>query len=239
LNIEHWILDIPVFTAACPMPRRLTQWRLTPLFRRALLTALPLALILAAIAPALIARAVAKEELLPSGAKQRERDAPPNPLRDVSGDMSRVAKRLTQGETGDQTQDIEKAILEKLNGLVDQAEKQQQQQQSKSDPSQAPKPQPKESQPKPDSKKQEDEAKQKEAKQQPKPAQKQQESERPGIGPAGQGKATGQLTTDAAEWGNLPPAVRDQLLQTRGEGFPLKYRELLRRYYRELSKPRE
>jgi hypothetical protein len=39
--------------------------------------------------------------------------------------------------------------------------------------------------------------------------------------------------------GRCPPAIRDQLLQTQGEGFPLKYRELLRRYYRMLAKQKE
>ena len=62
---------------------------------------------------------------------------------------------------------------------------------------------------------------------------------RPGFGPGGKDGAKGQLHTDAEEWGNLPPAIRDQLLNIQGEGFPLKYRELLRRYYRELAKPRE
>ncbi len=69
--------------------------------------------------------------------------------------------------------------------------------------------------------------------------QQEQQAPRPGMGRPGQGEGTGELHTDAEEWGNLPPAIRDQLLQTQGEGFPLKYRELLRRYYRELAKPRD
>ncbi len=198
---------------------------------------LGLAALLLAAAPS----ALAKEELIPTDKKRRTEEGPPNPLREVSGDMKHVAGRIGKANTGDETQKQQNAILEKLQQLVEQAQKQQQQQQqSSSSKSQAKRRQQQQPQPKPDpkknQKKQQAKKKQQAAK---KKQQEQQRKNRPGLGRQGEGRGTGRLHTDAEEWGLLPPAVRDELLQTRGEGFPLKYRELLRRYYRELARPRE
>lgn len=191
--------------------------------------------LLLAIAPL----AAAKDELIPTDRKRRP-DEPPNPLREVSGDMGRVARRLTETKTADGTQDMQKAILEKLDDLVDEARKQEQKkQQQKSKSGQSKSRKPRQPQPKPHPKqagrKEPRPKQQKTAKKQRQP----QDRTRPGLGRPGQGHGSGGLHTDAEEWGILPPAIREQLLQTRGEGFPLKYRELLRRYYRELAKPRE
>ncbi len=185
--------------------------------------------------------ALAKEELIPTQPKSKERDAPPNPLRDVAGDMYTAGRLLKEANIGDTTQDIEKGILDKLEILIDAARKAQEQQ-SKGGQGEAKQRQEQKPQPKPDDadkkkKEQEELAKKQQLEKMQKEAQ--QKSNRPGIGKSSGGEATGPLQTDAEEWGKLPPAIRDQLLQTQGEGFPLKYRELLRRYYRMLAKQKE
>jgi len=179
----------------------------------------------------------AKEELIPTKPKTRERQGPPNPLHDVADDMDGVARRLKDAKTDDTTQDAQQAIVDKLDQLIEQAKQQSEKppQGGQGDSEKKQQQQKKEEQPKSaEQKKQQEEQAKKKAQ-----AEKQKQTERPGIGRAGSGTPEGALHTDAEEWGNLPPAIRDQLLQTQGEGFPLKYRELLRRYYRELSKPRE
>lgn len=190
--------------------------------------------LMALVILAALATAWAKDELIPTESKGGKRDKPPNPLTAVSEKMGAVARRIEQAKTGDETQDRQKAIFDKLGEMVEQARKQQQQsqqQQSQKRRPSPPKPQPK-AQPKPKQGAGKKKTEQKK-KSQPQPA------PRPGMGRPGSGTAEGRLHTDAEEWGALPPAIRDQLLQTRGEGFPLKYRELLRRYYRTLAKPRE
>jgi hypothetical protein len=183
----------------------------------------------------------AKEELIPTSPKSKEREAPPNPLRDVSGDMHTAGRLLQEAKTGDTTQEIEKAIVDKLEILIE-AARQQQEKESKGGEGEAKQRQEKKPQPKPDDaekKKAEEEARKQQLEKMKAQKEVKKPSDRPGIGKAGSGEATGPLQTDAEEWGKLPPAIRDQLLQTQGEGFPLKYRELLRRYYRMLSKQKE
>jgi len=177
----------------------------------------------------------AKEDILP-GKKARERSeaADENPLYDVAGDMDLAARRLKEAKTDDTTQDVQQTIIQKLEKLIQQAQ-QQSNKQPRGGSGDQKKPQ-KRPQPKPKSAKDQQEKRQ--AKK-PASAKEQKKTDRPGIGRPGKGEPTGKLHTDANEWGNLPPAVRDQLLQTQGEGFPLKYRELLRRYYLELSNPKE
>jgi len=177
----------------------------------------------------------AKEEIIPTGRKDREREGQKNPLRDVAGDMDLVARRLAEAKTDETTQEAEERIIEKLDKLIEQA-KQQSQCPPRGGSGQQPKPQQrKQKQPQPAQKQQQKKT------QQQKAAQKKQQKRtaRPGIGRPGSGTPCGPIHTDAQEWGNLPPAVREQLLNIHGEGFPLKYRELLRRYYRALLRPRE
>ncbi len=189
---------------------------------------------------ALAAGLWAKDEILP-GKKAKERDprSEDNPMYDVAGDMDAAARHLHEGKTGDTTQGIHETIIQKLDKLIEQAQKdsEKQPQGGKGD-SQRPKPEPK-PQPKPSPEDQQKEAERKKQEKKPTPAEEKKKSERPGIGKPGAGDPSGEIHTDAEEWGNLPPAIRDQLLQSQGEGFPLKYRELLRRYYLDLSKPRE
>ncbi|HUT35431.1 MAG TPA: hypothetical protein VNE39_18225 [Planctomycetota bacterium] len=188
---------------------------------------------------ALPASVWAKDEIIPTK-KGRGRDprADDNPMYDVADDMDTVARRLTEAKTDDTTQEVQQAIIEKLEKLIEQAQKESEKQppSGKGD-SQQRKPESK-PQPKPSP---EEEQKRKAEEREKKSAAKEEEkkTDRPGIGRPGQGDPSGALDTNAEEWGNLPPAIREQLLQSQGEGFPLKYRELLRRYYLELSKPRE
>ena len=188
------------------------------------------ALLVLLILPA-VARA--KDEIIPTRRKTRQRQEKQNPLHDVADDMATAARRLAEAKTADTTQDVQKTVIRKLEHLIELARQQSQQPPKGGEDQQKKQRQQQQKQPKPASQSQQQKAKQQSA------AQKQQQSSRPGFGPGAKGEGKGKLHTDAAEWGNLPPAVRDQLLQTQGEGFPLKYRELLRRYYRQLAKPRE
>ena len=175
-----------------------------------------------------------KEEILPTKRGQRPRQGQPqNPLHSVADDMDGVARRLTETKTDDATQDAQGGIVRKLEALIE-AARQQSQKQPKGGKGDAQKRQPK-PQPQPSPEEQKKQAE----KDKQNTTQKQERTSRPSIGKAGSGTPDGALHTDDQEWGNLPPAIRDQLLQTQGEGFPLKYRELLRRYYRQLAKPRE
>jgi len=181
--------------------------------------------------------AAAKDELIPTDRTSRDReDKKQNPLYDVAGDMDAVARLLRVEKTDDTTQDRQKSIIEKLDKLIEMA-KQQSQQPPKSDKDEEQKKQQQQQQPQPKPSEQQ----QQQEKEKEKQAAKQQEQQqnRPGIGRGASGEGNGQIRTDAEEWGNLPPAIRDQLLNIQGEGFPLKYRELLRRYYRDLAKPRD
>ena len=187
---------------------------------------------------ALASTAWAKDEIIPTKGKSRDREGPPNPLHDVADDMDTASRRLREAKTDDTTQEIQQKIADKLDALIEAAQQQSQQppQSNQGDSErrqkqQEKKPQPKQSEA--EKKKMEEEARKKAE------AKKKEQSQRPGIGRAGTGQPDGALHTDAEEWGNLPPAIRDQLLQTQSEGFPLKYRELLRRYYRDLAKTRE
>lgn len=58
-----------------------------------------------------------------------------------------------------------------------------------------------------------------------------------------QAELSGEIRESGSEWGNLPPRIRDMLLQGRGESASALYRELTERYYRRLaeeaSQPRD
>jgi len=194
--------------------------------------------LLAALLFAIPTLAWPKEELIPTRPKSRDRQGPPNPLHDVADDMHTVGRRLDEAKTDETTQGAQEAILKKLNHLMEQA-KEQSQQPPKGGQGDSKKQQKQQKKKQPQEAKQQKEQKEKSEKEAAAKKKKEKQTNRPGIGQPGSGDPTGAIHTDAEEWGNLPPAIRDQLLQTQGEGFPLKYRELLRRYYRELFKPKE
>ena len=185
--------------------------------------------------------AVAKDELIPTKKKRGPADSQgkqANPLVDLAEDMDAVARLLRVEKTGDATQDRQKAIIDKLDELIEQARKQSQQPPKGGQDEQKKEQQPQQKQ-QPKQTPQQEKQQEEQRKKQQAAQQKKQEPNRPGVGRGGTGEGSGALHTDAEEWGNLPPAIRDQLLNIQGEGFPLKYRELLRRYYRELAKPKE
>lgn len=189
-----------------------------------------------AFAFALGADAWAIDELIPSGKKSRQRHPRENPLTEIGDDMHAVARRLKKHKTDDATQKRQEEILKKLDDLIEKARKQQQKQSQGGQGQAKKRHQQQKQQPKLNQQKTQQ---QKKTQQKKHVKQQQKKSKRPGIGQPGGGQGQGPLHTDAEEWGSLPPAIREQLLQTQGEGFPLRYRELLRRYYRELSRPRE
>lgn len=184
--------------------------------------------LLALLVAAPAAPAWAKDEIIDT--RKKAPQAPPNPLRDIADDMTQAARYLQAIKVGELTRDKQDEIIEKLEKLIEAAR---QQQQASSGQGSGKRRQQRKPQPQP--------ASQQQKSQQAAKAQQQQQSQgnRPGMGRAGRRGEQGDIHTDAQEWGNLPPSVRDALLQTLGEGFPHKYRALLQRYYRAISKPPE
>jgi len=148
----------------------------------------------------------------------------PNPLLDISGDMELVTKRLSDKQTGTPTQDLEKAIIRKLEDLINQADQQNQNQSQ--------------------NQKQQQEQQQQQQQQKQKEQSKQQEqSQNPAARSTprkagGQAGALGEIDPSRSWLPMLPPRMRDELLDALGEEFPEQYKALLKLYYESLSKQR-
>jgi TolA-binding protein len=128
--------------------------------------------------------------------------------------MNDVERRLALGRTGKQVRDQEQAIVEKLDKLIDQLEQQQQQQQ-----------------------KQRQQQQQQQRQQQKQQQQQQQAADdsMPGGGD-GQGAVDDKDIGDKSGWGNLPPAARQEALQSMTKDLPSHYREVIEAYFKRLSK---
>jgi hypothetical protein len=137
-------------------------------------------------------------------------------------EMSEASDRLAkERDAGDQTQRIQESVLAKLDQVIEAVEQQQQQQQNQS------------SQPQ----QQQHGSQQNQAKQQQQASAQQQDqasqSNTGGKAPMGNGQADGRpLSELRSEWGNLPPRLRDELLQGINEKFSPIYRELTEDYFR-------
>lgn len=159
-----------------------------------------------------------------------------DPTTAVLEDMRSVSDRLGRDlDPGLQTQRMQEAIMARLDQLIKQAKQQQQQSSSSSSSSSSSQQQ-----------QQQEQGSQSNAQQknQNKSAKAEGDSDT-----AGQGENKGEtgsadkvdrdlnepLRQNRVEWGNLPPRVRDELLQGSHERFSPIYRELTEAYYRRLS----
>jgi TolA-binding protein len=131
--------------------------------------------------------------------------------------MNDVERRLTLGRTGKQVRDQEQAIVEKLDKLIEQLEQQQKQREQKQ-------------------KQKQQQQQQNDPKQQK--AQQAADESMPGGGD-GQGDVDDKDIGDKSGWGNLPPAARQEALQSITKDLPSHYREVIEAYFKRLSKTPE
>jgi DNA primase len=137
--------------------------------------------------------------------------------------MDRVAGRLnTSKDTGLETQRLQDEILRKLDKILDDAQKQQSSSSSKSSQQQQ----------------QQRQQQQQQQKQSSQSQQQQQKTSGEQAGP-GPGRQDGALREPdpaaSAAWGNLPPHVRDALMQGLSDRFSAMYERLTREYYERLA----
>lgn len=170
--------------------------------------------------------------------------------------MRQVGRKLDEGDTSDETRDLQTAILDDIDALIEKLKNPPPQQQSKpnqkppQDRTQNPQQQPQNPGEKPNS--------------QPKTSPGQQPQSKPGSEQTGSGggrtsqknenKEAGESTEDARQkaqaratalarrralinefWGHLRPSVREKLLNVGSEKMLPHYEELIRRYYESLT----
>ncbi|GJM24686.1 MAG: hypothetical protein DHS20C16_11010 [Phycisphaerae bacterium] len=140
----------------------------------------------------------------------------PESIGEVADLMSFSHKRLAAADTGEQLQDAQKRVIELLETLIEETEKQEQQQQQSSSDSQQSKPQ--------------------QSPQQQKPSESPpQDSQSPKGGSMQPGKKAGRRVTPGDAWGSMPQAERDKVLQVLRDRFPGRYRALVEQYYESLA----
>ncbi|TVQ62146.1 MAG: hypothetical protein EA378_06715 [Phycisphaerales bacterium] len=135
--------------------------------------------------------------------------------------MSRSADRLRTRDVGLTTQRLQQDALDRLDWLIENADRQQSDSQSSSSSSQ-------------------DDPQQSQQPAQPQPAQSSQEAEGEGeteSSPPGarDGELNPLRAAAEAAWGALPERVRESLLQGSGDEFSEMYRAMTERYYRRLA----
>lgn len=170
--------------------------------------------------------------------------------------MRQVGKKLDEGDTSDETRDLQTAILDDIDALIEKLKNPPPQQQSKpnqkppQDQTQNPQQRPQNPGQKPNS--------------QPKSSPGQQPQSKPGSEQSGSGggktsqksenKEAGESTEDARQkararattlarrralinefWGHLRPSVREKLLNVGSDKMLPHYEELIRRYYESLT----
>jgi TolA-binding protein len=122
---------------------------------------------------------------------------------------------LGLGRTGKQVRDQEQAIIDKLDKMIEKMEEQQQQQQQQ-------------------------QQKQQQRQKQNNPQQGRQAAQDPMPGGGdGQGEVDNKDIGDKSGWGNLPPAARQEALQSITKDLPSHYREVIEAYFKRLSKTPE
>lgn len=132
----------------------------------------------------------------------------PNPLDEVSRLMSDVGRRLDLGRAGDPEVKREVEIIEKLDKLIEDLEKQRQQQQQQQQAA---------------------------ANGNSKNSQTQPMQDSQIAGGSGAGDVDRKKLDDERKWGDLPPAEREQALQKIGQQLPSHYREVIEGYFRKIS----
>jgi TolA-binding protein len=140
-------------------------------------------------------------------------------LDEVARMMNDVERRLSLGRTGKQVRDQEQAIIEKLDKMIEKMEQQQQQQQQQR-------------------KQQQQQRQQQQQQQKDSSQQKASDQSAPGGG-SGEGEVDNKDIGDKSGWGNLPPAARQEALQSMTKDLPSHYREVIEAYFKRLSKGAE
>ncbi len=129
----------------------------------------------------------------------------PDTLGHIARRMSDAQRRLDLGKADDDSQQVQREIVEALDRLIDkieeqQRQQQQQQQQAQGDPSANP-----------------------------------MEETQPGGDLKGEGKVDIRDIGNQAGWGDLPPKERERVMQEIGRDFPAHYRDLIEEYLRRLA----
>jgi len=140
-------------------------------------------------------------------------------LDEVARMMNDVERRLSLGRTGKQVRDQEQAIIEKLDKMIEKMEQQQQQQQQQR-------------------KQQQQQRQQQQQQSKDSSQQKASDQSAPGGG-SGEGEVDNKDIGDKSGWGNLPPAARQEALQSMTKDLPSHYREVIEAYFKRLSKGAE
>lgn len=123
----------------------------------------------------------------------------------ISRRMEDVERRLDLAQAGKKVRDIEDSIVESLDKMIEEIEKQQQQQQQQQSSGGGTQPS---SQPAPDSRI---------------------------LGGQGPGQVDPKDVAQGGAWGQLPPKKRQEALQQIGKEFPSHYREVVEQYFRKLA----
>jgi hypothetical protein len=165
------------------------------------------------------------------GGKPATRPASDDPFLRLTEQIRDAEARLRQADSGDETQELQRKIVDDLEKLIAQIEKQQQQQSSSSQQSQGA------SQPKPGS-----------PQQQPgqQPGQGNSESSQSRDSQEGTRNSTarkpdpGNLRSMLEKvWGTLPERERQAVMQTSVDDFPAKYQFVIEEYFKALLKREE
>ena len=136
-----------------------------------------------------------------------------NSLDEIARMMNDVERRLALGRAGKKVRDQEQAIIDKLEKMIDQLEQQQQQQQ----------------------KQQKQRQKNQNQKNQPQQSQNQPMDKTQTGGTQGPGDVDEKDIGDNSGWGNLPPAQRQEALQSITKDLPSHYREVIEAYFKRLA----
>lgn len=123
----------------------------------------------------------------------------------ISRRMSDIERRLDLGHAGPRVQGVERGVLESLDKMIEDLEKQAQQQQQSSQGSQS----------------------------NPAPSKPMEDSRIAEL--KAPGKVDKRDVGNTPGWGDLPPKQREQALQEIGREYPAQYRELIDQYFRELA----
>jgi hypothetical protein len=135
-------------------------------------------------------------------------------LDEIARMMNDVERRLALGRAGKKVRDQEQAIIDKLEKMIDQLEQQQQQQQQQQ---------------------QKQRQKNQNQKNQPQQSQNQPMDQTQTGGTQGPGDVDEKDIGDNSGWGNLPPAQRQEALQSITKDLPSHYREVIEAYFKRLA----
>jgi hypothetical protein len=164
------------------------------------------------------------------GPDKSEDKASDNPLVRLSRQIRDAERRLREADSGEQTQEMQRKIVDDLEKLIAQIEQQQQQQQQSKSSKPGP-PQPGEKKPSPQ---------QKQQKQPGDPNDKPSDSNEQLANRKNEKPQTGRLK-DMLEkvWGELPERQRQDVMQASFDDFPAKYQYVIEEYFKQLLKRQE